>query len=132
MSTGMAPVRIPDIAQDSDPAGSETGGDAKSLQSNSTFLPTHLAPFSFGERRGTALCQRVQAQITPAKSASRKKSLAEEPRQTLTLIEEFCRSVFSSSRCVVESSQFASCSRIFTGISHLLSKVSTEFSPKCP
>jgi hypothetical protein len=44
------------------------------LQSNSTILPTQLAPLNFGERRGTALRQRVQAQITPAKSASRKKS----------------------------------------------------------
>ena len=43
MSAGAAPVGVPDIAEDSDPSRSETGGNAKSLQSNPTFLPTHLS-----------------------------------------------------------------------------------------
>jgi hypothetical protein len=69
MFAGVAPIRVIDIAEDSDPTGSETGGDAKSPQSNSTFLPAHSAPFNSGKRREIGLIQQAQAQITPAKSA---------------------------------------------------------------
>ena len=70
---------------------------------------------------------------TKAKSHSAEASHeeAEERRQTVTLIEEFCRSVFRVPGVLSNRRQFVSCSRIFTSTSHLLSKVSTEFSPKC-